>query len=84
MNAAQRQYIVTIVIILLSVPLMRNLLYESSKDIIRALVPYRQDWFTNIMQIYSVLFDGEYCVWFCGFLLVFGFATDYIYLMICF
>jgi len=36
------------------------------------------------MQFYSVLFDGDYCVWFCGILLVFGYATDYIYLMICF
>jgi len=75
LNSTQRRYIVTIIIILLSVSVMRDLLYESSKDVIRALVPYRQKWITSIMQAYSVVFDGDYCVWFCGFMLVFGFAT---------
>ena len=72
------------IVILLSAPLMRELLYEWSKDFIRALVPYRQAWLTTIMQFYSVLFDGEYIVVFCGVMLSFGFAIDYIYLMICF
>ena len=80
----RKRYIVTIIVILLSAPFLRELLYERSKDLIRALVPYRQPWITSIMQFYSVLFDGEYIVVFCGVMLSLGFAKDYIYLMICF
>lgn len=84
LTAPWYKYIVTLAVILMMVPVLRSLLYERSVDFIRFLVPYRQPWLTSIMQFYSFTFDGDYCVWFCGFLLVFGYPNDYIFLMICF
>jgi hypothetical protein len=44
--------------VLISVPMMKELLYEPSMGWIKAINPYKTPFLTSVMQFYSVSGDG--------------------------
>ena len=57
-------FTVSLLVILMSVPLMREALYERSKEWMRLMQPYKHPSITQLMQYLSIIGDGEglfYC-----------------------
>ena len=76
-------YSLLVLILLLCVPYMRHLFYESSKDLIKSLEPYKRPWLTHLMQFFSVAGDGDCYFYALSILFAMNKNYDFIFLVLC-
>ena len=65
-------------------PLLQKLLYDRSKDWIRQIIPYKRQWMTLIMQLFSIIGDGEPFFYVMALIYSRGAIFDFSYLCCCF
>ena len=69
-------YFVIWLLVMLSVPFMRDVFYENSKVWMRQMEPYKTDNITLVMQVLSVIGDGE---WYGYFVMIFNYGFGQLY-----
>ena len=73
------------VLILISIPVMRELLYEYSKVQIRRInLLYKTPWLTQIMQCFDVMATGELYAYLMVFLYSIGRKTEFAFFFTCY
>ena len=77
-------YTLVFLTLILLAPALKQLLYEPSKDWMRAIAPYKHPWVTSLMQLFATLGDGEFFFFIGAMFYVFGNPTDFVYLTLCF
>ena len=59
MWSSLKTYTIALALVLLSIPVLQEVLYDRSLEIIRAMKPYQTPVLTDLMNLFSFLGDGE-------------------------
>lgn len=65
-------------------PTLKQLLYEPSKEWIRALAPYRRPWLNQLNHLFADLGDGDFFFFVGCMFFVLNDPVDFVYLTMCF
>ena len=74
------KYTLAWLLIILAAPFLKEILYARSMQIIREMHPYKTASRTQVMQIFSVLGDGDPYFYFAALCLLFDNIYDFCYL----